>query len=62
MGKTKFIITETRPVLTPEERAKRMKEIEKAARDLLLAELRLEARKEREKALKTAAQEPIERE
>lgn len=36
-GHMKSIITITRPVLTPEERAKRMEEIKRAAVDLVLA-------------------------
>lgn len=41
----KFIITYSRPVLTDEERAKRMEIIKKAATDLLIATER--ARKEK---------------
>lgn len=37
MGKPEFIITVSRPVLTPEERAKRMKQIHDAAVRLVLA-------------------------
>lgn len=38
------VVTVHRPELTPEERAKRMKEIKKAATDLLKAEMRLQSR------------------
>lgn len=44
---TKFIITVHRPELTEEERARRMKEIEKAAIDLILS---VEQDRKKEKA------------
>lgn len=37
------VVTVHRPELTPEERAKRMKEIKKAATDLLIAQMMVQA-------------------
>ena len=45
--KPTFIITVTRPVLTEEERAKRMKAIEKAAVELVLDTERIKERRKR---------------
>lgn len=46
MGKPEFIITVSRPELTPEERARRMKEIHDAAVRLVLATEREKRKKE----------------
>ena len=48
MGKPEFIITVSRPELTPEERARRMKQIHDAAVQLVLAAEREKRKRERE--------------
>lgn len=48
MAKPEFIITVSRPELTPEERARRMKQIHDAAARLVLAAEREKRKKERQ--------------